>query len=352
MSVDAQGREIVLSHFGMNERPFSSQPDPEYLYWSDAHRQAYTMLDYGLMSGAPITVITGEVGTGKTSLLRHLLRNIGPDVSAGLVSTAGGGRAELLHWVLLALGQESNPEIGYVRLHAQFQSFLISEFQAGRRTLLIFDEAQNLSIETLEELRLFTNINADSDSLLQLVLFGQPGLRETLSRPELLPFAQRVSADYHIPAMDLEAVEGMIAHRLEAAGANPAIFTPGAMAGIFRATGGLPRRVSQICDYALVYAYGAGQDEVNSEIVDLVVRDRMAEGHFLSLAPKSKRDKSVPAPRLGGVPDLKAPPRDEDDTEPPPPTVQTTVEQPKAPRLGPAPDPLFMRHPRNRSNKR
>ncbi|MEO0914580.1 MAG: AAA family ATPase, partial [Pseudomonadota bacterium] len=241
MSGSAQGGEIVLSHFGLSERPFSPQPDPEYIFWSDAHRQAYTMLDYGLMSGAPITVITGDVGTGKTSLLRHLLRNIGPNISAGLVSTAGGGRAELLHWVLMALGQESDPDSGYVRLHAQFQAFLIGEFEAGRRTLLIFDEAQGLSPETLEELRLFTNINADRDALLQLVLFGQPELRETLSKPEQMAFAQRVAADYHIPPLDLSAVEAFIAHRMEAAGAAHEIFSPGACAAIHKASGGLPR---------------------------------------------------------------------------------------------------------------
>ncbi len=349
MSGSSQGGEVVLSHFGLNERPFSSQPDPDYLFWSDAHRQAYTMLDYGLMSGAPITVITGEIGSGKTSLLRHLLRNIGPDVSAGLVSTAGGGRAELLHWVLLALGQESDPKNGYVSLYAQFQAFLIGEFEAGRRTLLIFDEAQSLSAETLEELRLFTNINADRDALLQLVLFGQPDLRDTLSKPEQLGFAQRVAADYHIPPLDVAAVEGFINHRMEAAGAAEGVFSPGACAAIHSASGGLPRRINQICDYAMVYAYGAGEDEVTTEVVDQVVRDRMTQGSFLALTSKTKRRKGTPAPRLGGVPELSpnfgaanTPPKPQEDTA----SGQTPLS------LGPAPDPTFMRHPRSRKKGR
>ena len=145
---------IYNAHFGLAERPFTLLPDPDFLYWSENHTRAYAMLEYGMLTHAPITVITGEIGAGKTTLLRHLLRSLPEDVTVGLISNAQGNRGELLHWVLMALGVPAETNATYVQLFAQFQDFLIAEYAAGRRTMLIFDEAQNLSLETLEELRM------------------------------------------------------------------------------------------------------------------------------------------------------------------------------------------------------
>ena len=169
---------IYNDHFGLAERPFTLLPDPDFLYWSESHTRAYAMLEYGMLTHAPITVITGEIGAGKTTLLRHLLRSLPEEFTVGLISNAQGNRGELLHWVLMALGVPTETNATYVQLFAQFQDFLIEEYAAGRRTMLIFDEAQNLSLETLEELRMFSNINADKDELIQLVLVGQPELRD------------------------------------------------------------------------------------------------------------------------------------------------------------------------------
>ena len=167
---------IYNDYFGLQRRPFTLLPDPEFIYWSTPHKQAYTMLEYGLLTCAPITLITGEIGSGKTTLLRELLKSMPEDYNIGLISNAQGDRGELLHWVLMSLGQVVEPGTGYVHLFHQFQEYLITQYAEGRRTVLIFDEAQNLSVETLEELRMFSNINADTDELLQLILVGQPQL--------------------------------------------------------------------------------------------------------------------------------------------------------------------------------
>jgi len=276
----SSGFTIYTAHFGLSERPFTLLPDPDFLYWSENHARAYAMLEYGILTHAPITVITGEIGAGKTTLLRHLLRSLPEDVTVGLISNAQGNRGELLHWVLMALGAQTDMDASYVRLFAQFQDLLIAEYAAGRRTLLIFDEAQNLSVETLEELRMFSNINADKDELLQLVLVGQPELRDLIAQPRLVQFAQRVAAEYHLPGMSAEAVRDYVRHRLRVAGATREIFTPAACECVHVASRGVPRLVNQICDYALVYAFTDGLDAVDAGVIEAVVLDRRAHGNL------------------------------------------------------------------------
>jgi general secretion pathway protein A len=271
---------IYTAHFGLAERPFTLLPDPDFLYWSESHARAYAMLEYGMLTHAPITVITGEIGAGKTTLLRHLLRQLPEDVTVGLISNAQGSRGELLHWVLMALGVQAEADASYVSLFARFQDFLIAEYAAGRRTMLIFDEAQNLSVETLEELRMFSNINADKDELLQLVLVGQPELRDLIAQPRLVQFAQRVAAEYHLPGMTAPAVRDYVRHRLRVAGATREIFTPAACECVHVASRGVPRLVNQICDYALVYAFTDGLDLVDAAVIEQVVGDRRTHGNL------------------------------------------------------------------------
>jgi len=265
--------DIYTEHFGLTARPFSLVPDPEFLYWSPAHRRAWTMLEYGIVTRAPITLITGEVGAGKTTLLHHLLATIGDDVRIGLVANAHGDRGELLQWVLMALGQEVWRDASYVDLFAQLQTFLIEEYAAGRRVILIFDEAQNLDRESLEELRMLTNINSNKDELLQLVLVGQPELRDLIRRPDLTQFAQRVAASFHLSAMDARTVRAYIAHRMSVAGARPNVFSDEAADLIQSATDGVPRLVNQLCDFALLYAFEADRQDVSRDIVQQVLDD-------------------------------------------------------------------------------
>ena len=265
--------DIYTTFFGMTERPFSLVPDPSFLYWSPLHRRAYTILEYGILTRAPITLITGEVGAGKTTLLHHLLKSVGEDVRVGLVANAHGDRGELLRWVLLALAQTAGPHETYVDLFGRFQQYLIAEYAAGRRVILIFDEAQNLSRESLEELRMFTNINSNKDELLQLVLVGQPELRDTIRRPDLTQFAQRVSAAFHLGAMDAPTVRAYIRHRLAVAGATENIFSAAACELVHFQTRGVPRLINQLCDLALVYAFSKGVNHVSKLTVQQVLSD-------------------------------------------------------------------------------
>lgn len=271
---------LYTEFFGLDERPFTLLPDPDFLFWSKQHKRAFAVLEYGIVSRAPITLITGEVGAGKTTLLQALLRNVDEDVTVGLVSNAQGGRGELVAWILSALDVPVERGLDYVGMFRLLQDFLIDEYAAGRRVILIFDEAQNLSLEGLEELRMLTNINSNKDELLQLVLVGQPELRQMVLRPELRQFAQRVAANFHLPRMDPETVEAYIRHRLKVAGGSGDEFTPDAAALIARATEGVPRLVNQLADIAMVYAWTQESRSITAETVSLV----LSEGLFLGSA--------------------------------------------------------------------
>ncbi len=284
---------IYLDHFGLTGRPFTLLPDPDFIYWSPAHRQAFTVLEYGIMSRTPIIVVTGEIGAGKTTLLREYLRKAEDDVKIGLISNAQGDRGELLHWVLMALGQPVDPDATYVQLFHQLQATLIETYADGRRTVLVFDEAQNLSIETLEELRMFSNINSDQDELLQLILVGQPDLLDKIARPELEQFSQRVGAEFHLPRMSADDVERYIQHRLKVVGAERRIFTRLACEKVHLATGGTPRLINRLCDFALLYAYSDGKKTVTDATVDAVVRDQ----HLFSLATADRERQRMRARR-------------------------------------------------------
>lgn len=265
--------DIYTAHFGLSERPFSLVPDPDFLFWSDQHRRAFSMLEYGILTRAPITLITGEVGAGKTTLLHHLLKSVDEDVQIAMISNAHQDRGELIRWTLIALDQPVDPNAAYVDLFAQFQQYLIAEYARGRRVILIFDEAQNLSREALEELRMFTNINSNKDELLQLVLVGQPELRDLVLRPDLRQFAQRVAASFHLPSMDADMVRDYINHRLTVAGSTRNIFQAPACELIHEATGGVPRLVNQLCDLSMVYTFTRGVQNVSRSIVAQVLAD-------------------------------------------------------------------------------
>lgn len=265
--------DIYNAFFGFDERPFTLVPDPDFLFWSKSHRLAYTMLEYGILTRSPITVITGEIGAGKTTLLQHLLRTMPEDVIVGLISNAQGDRGELLQWVLYALGESFDPTAAYVQLFQQLQEFLLEVYAQGKRVILIIDEAQNLNVGTLEELRMLTNINSNKDELVQLVLVGQPELRDLISRPELKQFVQRVGSSFHLSAMSRDNVADYVAHRLRVAGGSGEEVSSDAVDKIAELTGGIPRLVNQLCDLGLVYAFSAEEDTVDGRTIDHVIAD-------------------------------------------------------------------------------
>ncbi len=276
--------DIYTRFFGLTNRPFALTPDQRFLYWSDQHRRAFTMLEYGILTRAPITLLTGEVGAGKSTLLYRLLAHGGQDIRFGLVSHAQANRGELMHWALQALGLAPQPDEGYARLFRRFQDVLALEHAAGRRVVLILDEAQNLDRDRLEELRMLTNVNSGDNELFQLVLAGQPELRETIGHPSLRQFSQRVASSVHLPVMEPDAVDEYIAHRLSVAGAKGRIFDADASALIADASGCVPRLVNQLADLAMLYAYTSDAQRVERSMVRQVLEDGafLAMGRFKS----------------------------------------------------------------------
>ncbi|MGI9390951.1 MAG: ExeA family protein [Boseongicola sp.] len=267
------GNDLYVEYFGFTERPFTLLPDPDFIFWSRSHRRAFSVLEFGVITRAPITVVTGEVGAGKTTLIQKLLQAMEDDITLGLISNAQGGRGELLQWALNALSIEADLTGTYVAMFQQLQDFVIEEYACGRRVILLIDEAQNLSIEGLEELRMLTNINSNKDELLQLILVGQPELRQMIMRPEMRQFAQRVTATYHISALDRAAIGGYVQHRLSHVGGTGSEFTADAIDLVHEHSRGIPRLVNKLCDFAMVYAATEQRQVVDAAIIEEVLED-------------------------------------------------------------------------------
>ncbi|HWS02838.1 MAG TPA: AAA family ATPase [Gammaproteobacteria bacterium] len=276
------------THFGLREKPFSLLPDPSFLYLSDKHRTALALLQYGLSNQAGFTAITGGIGTGKTTLIRYLLNTMAQDVTVGLISNTHRSFGELLQWILLAFNLDYANK-SKVEMYQTFVDFMVREYARKRRTVLIVDEAQNMSADTLEELRMLSNINADKDQVLQVVLVGQQQLRDTLRRPDLVQFAQRIAVDYHLTAMTAEDTQAYIRHRLSVAGGEAELFTDEACAAVHRYSHGVPRLVNLLSDLAMVYGYAERRDQIDADLIADVARDKQAGGLF-------------PAPETGYVP--------------------------------------------------
>jgi len=270
------------SFYGLREKPFSILPDPDLIYWGENHRLAYAMLEFGVMNKAGFTVITGEIGSGKTTLVRHLLKTLDPKIAVGLISNTPPGDG-LLVWVMMSLNQPF--EGTYPILFKQFQQFLYTQHNQGRHVILIVDEAQNLGLQTLEELRMLSNINVDKHQFLQIILVGQPQLKDMLRTPQLQQFAQRVSSDFHLKPLGADDVARYIDCRLKAAGANAQLFSDPASRMIAHASHGIPRTINILCDTALVYGFAAGAETISTELVLEVIENKAKFGVLpLSLA--------------------------------------------------------------------
>lgn len=269
------------SYYKFKEKPFSLLPDPGFLYLSKNHRMALAMLEYGLMNQAGFTVITGEIGSGKTTLIRQLLSQIESDenIRVGLVSNTHRSFGELLQWILLAFKLEYRGK-EKVELYHTLSEFLMREYDMGNRTILIIDEAQNLDIESLEQLRMLSNINADKDQVLQLMMIGQPGLRDMLRQPELEQFAQRIAVDFHLRPLDLQGTCDYIRHRLVVGGGDPNLVEAAACVTVYYYTRGVPRLINVLCDTALVCGYADQKPRIDADLIHDVVRDRSIGGIF------------------------------------------------------------------------
>ena len=271
------------SFYGLTEKPFTLLPDPEYLFLSPKHQRALTLLQYGLMNQAGFSVICGDTGAGKTTLIRRLLSELEENTTVGLITNTHQSFGELLNWVLMAFGLDGEGK-SKSQMHHMFVNFLVEQYAQNRHTVLIVDEAQNMKADTLEELRMLSNINADKDQVLQVILAGQPALRETLRRPELMQFAQRIAVDYYLEALNEQETHDYIQHRLQVAGAQQTIFTDDACSAIYQYSGGTPRLINLLCDTALVYGYAEQRKTIDAALVHDVVREQ----HSNSIIPTFK----------------------------------------------------------------
>jgi len=265
------------SFYGFKEKPFSILPDLRFLYMSKRHAKAYAMLEYSLMNDIGIVVISGEIGSGKTTLVQHFLHKVDSDTIIGIINNTQPDMGHILRWVLLAFGLEHSNK-NQVEQYELFYHYLEEQNKRGMRSILVVDEAQNLSLKMLEELRMLTNVNFDNRQLLQLILVGQPELNEKLKQPALKQFAQRIAVNVHLKGLSMEETVEYIHHRTKIAGSNKDIFTYIACKNVFLATKGIPRLINILCDTALVYSYAETKKTIDYRLMQEVIKDKTGSG--------------------------------------------------------------------------
>ncbi|HAX91148.1 MAG TPA: general secretion pathway protein [Rhodospirillaceae bacterium] len=265
------------SFYGLSAKPFSLLPDADFLFYSKRHQRAITLLDYGILTLAGFLVITGEVGAGKTTIIRRYLKSVGDDVTVGLITNPSRTIGRLLDWITLAFDLDTN-ERDEAKLYHRFVDFLLQQYANGKRTVLIIDEAQNLGADQLEELRMLSNVNNEKDQMLQVVLVGQPELLEALKKPELRQFVQRIAVHCHLDPLTPAETAAYIRHRLGVVGGSPELFDDIACAAVHFFTGGVPRLINLLCDQAMVYSFSEDKTTVSAETVAEVAQDRGQSG--------------------------------------------------------------------------
>ncbi len=266
---------MYTDYFGLKESPFSITPDPAYFYISEKHREALAHLMYAFDSDGGFVLLTGEVGTGKTTVCRRLLKRVPENCDIAFILYPKLTGKELLAALCdeLRIDHVSADASSRV-LVARIYDHLVKAHERGRRTILIVEEAQNLSDDVLEQIRLLTNLETNKQKLLQVVMIGQPELRERLGRPELAQLNQRITARYHLTPLSYEEVEGYVEHRLTVAGLSKnRLFPPGVLKELFRLTRGVPRLINVICDRALTGVYVQGKDRVDRKTLLAAVRE-------------------------------------------------------------------------------
>jgi putative secretion ATPase (PEP-CTERM system associated) len=295
---------VYESFFNLKAKPFELVPNPEFLFPSKAHRRARTYLEYGINERAGFILLTGEVGSGKTTLIRDLIKKQRPGVVLSKIFNTNVNFDQLLSMInddfkLDVTGKDR------ITLMRDLNDFLIEQFSLGARPTLIIDEAQNLTVDMLEDIRMLSNLETDDAKLLQIILVGQPELRTTLSRPELLQLRQRISINCHITPLSREEIEEYILHRLEVAGNRQAVnFLPDALDTIYRYSRGIPRLINIICDFLLLSAFAEEVLVLDGDMTRDVIGDLDFENHFWEGGlPVKAADTICPA---GANPDAEA----------------------------------------------
>lgn len=279
---------MYYQYFGLTEAPFSIAVNPRYLFMSARHRDALAHLLYGVGAGGGFILLTGEVGTGKTTINRCLLEQLPQNTDIAIILNPALNAQELLASACDELGIDYNTDNHTLKtLTDNLHTYLLDNHARGRKTVLLIDEAQHLDFDVLEQIRLLTNLETNSEKLLQIILIGQPELSEMLARPELRQLNQRITARYNLEALNLDETGAYIHHRLQVAGMSPGreIFPPRVVRGIYKVTGGIPRVINVLCDRILLGAYGRNQSRADLAMLNTASREVLGHG----LAQKSNR---------------------------------------------------------------
>jgi general secretion pathway protein A len=259
---------MYKEYFRLTDLPFSIAPDPTYLYMSEKHREALAHLIYGVNSEGAFVLLTGEVGTGKTTICRCMLEQLPENCDTAFIINPKLTEVELLATICEEIGIDGIAGMASIKTFVdRINRYLLESHAGGRKTLIIIDEAQNLTSSVLEQLRLLTNLETNRCKLLQIVLIGQPELRDMLERRELRQLSQRITARFHLNPLSKGEIADYIAHRLTIAGAHRVLFTPAAIDRLFRLSGGIPRIINLICDRALLGAYAQGKAQADKKIL-------------------------------------------------------------------------------------
>jgi general secretion pathway protein A len=266
---------LYQTHFGLSQAPFNITPDPGFLYLSASHREGLAQLSYGIRAKKGFVVLTGEVGTGKTTLIHALLKDLNGSAQTALIFSTIVSPADLLRSVCEEFGLVE-PKRPLQEIHdylVSLNEFLLESYRKGENCALIIDESQNLSAEVLESIRLLSNFETSKDKLLQILLVGQPELAVRLNSPELRQLKQRVMLRHHLRALSLQECCEYVSNRLKVAGADRPIFSSNALESIHTYSGGIPRIMNVLCDNALLTGYALGRKEIDPGIIREVAED-------------------------------------------------------------------------------
>jgi len=287
---------LYQRHFGFTQAPFNITPDPSFLYLSPSHREGLAQLRYGIEARRGFIVLTGEVGTGKTTLIQTLLSELPESTHTALIFSSIANPLDLMRYVceefkLVEPLEQLRDSHDYIYL---LNDFLLRQYRDGENTALIIDEAQNLPSDVLESVRLLSNFETTKDKLLQILLVGQPELNDRLNAPQLRQLKQRVTLRHHLRPLTINDCQEYIASRLKHAGGSPRLFTSRAIEAIHQYSGGLPRLVNAICDNSMINAYALDYRQIEPALIQEVAEDLHLSG--ASLRPMSSQRVFVPRP--------------------------------------------------------
>ncbi len=290
---------MYTEYFGLKCKPFQITPDPEFLYLSKTHKKAMNYLDYGIRENSGFILVTGEIGAGKTTIVRNMMKSLPENVQLARINNTRVDSDTLIAMINEEFGLETIGK-SKIEMLRNLNDFLIAQYAEGHQCVLVIDEAQNLSMDLVEEVRLLSNLETDKSKLLQIILVGQPELRATLSRPELEQLSQRITVSCHLRPLLLEETEEYIKHRLSVAGnADAVAFDEGVIEEIYRYSGGRPRLINVVCDYALLGAFSDQLKSITlkqiSEVTEDLIAERESTEELLEKVDSSGHETASPA---------------------------------------------------------